>query len=287
MSGGNAIQVIKRASFTGLDMLEVVDLSNSRTLLRIDDFAFLRNARLRKVALDGCSDLQKVGPNVFATPANPMGQRNITVSLRNVPFAAVPWNALRRLEISLDLGLEQVICDCRVKHLYDLVTSNTSHKLSVVNATSISCSEPKVLAGHRLLEVDSQVLSCDNNNRSTMSSTSTTKTKTASTLPRRMDLFHMLLVTVCVTTALLTGLAVFILVHCRGKLSHCCTPCSTRCSRTVDWYCCRRAPRGGAAASMASPLEDECVLCCDLQTQGGMLLPVDEAITISPIELHI
>lgn len=249
-AGRNRIQVMRRGCFKELSKLSSLDLSDTRSLLKIEDLAFVGNSALSNLILDGCDGLSMLESKALASSStiDSGNERQLHLSLRRQRWSHLPsymeklsWDQVS----SIDLSDNPLECDCHVAWLNKLLVS-TQGSSSLVNASNIPCAFPADLAGLELAQLNASQLICEQEKEVSHMFNPSTRAPG--------DLFQIILVSVCVLTALLTGLVVLFVVHCRKQ----------RC-RIKSLF-----RRRGDHQDMAfdSPL-DNCS-CCDIRANGEL-----------------
>ena len=119
--------------------MEELDLSDTESLIKVENFAFSDNEELKAVRLDGCSKIANLEPNSFASGST-SGQE-LYLSLGRMGWTRVPL-FLKKLEFenvgSLDLSDNLLTCDCGLVWLNDLFSEGRLNS----NESRVQCTFP-------------------------------------------------------------------------------------------------------------------------------------------------
>ena len=234
--GGNSnIEIIPEKCLSGLRRLSLIDLAHSLNLVRIESYAFKDNVNLQTIVLDGSDELSMgysdgrgISENAFTIIPSPsmfsfINEENkrieINLSLRSMQLETLNQNILENWDTlkSIDLSNNPMNCDCNMVWLYDVLSeSKKKHEIvnssgensSIINPTSlVPCKSPAAVENIQLEHITRTHLeNCHDD---------TSMTKPGA----KTQHDQLILVLVCVFSAVFTGIFIFVVVHCRGR--HC------------------------------------------------------------------
>ena len=144
--GGNSrLHKMHSSCLKGLRRLSRLDVSNSTSLRKVEAEAFRTNEHLEAIDFDGCRRLRTFEPLAFAGPPR------LVLSFADAGWTRVPEEVyLPESVASVDLGGNDLVCDCEVIPLYERLTDGTSFG----NASVVECHAPDALRGAQLASVE-------------------------------------------------------------------------------------------------------------------------------------
>ena len=233
MGGNMDIEYIPENCLPLLRRLKLIDISHSLNLARIESYAFKDNVNLQTIVLDGnkelstgYSDGRGIRENAFSIVPSPsmfsfLNEDNkkieINLSLRSMELDTINQNMFQSWDTlnSIDLSDNPINCDCNLLWLYDTLKEvrknkeevNSNSKNSSINnpSSSVPCKSPAAIANIQLEHVTRRHL--ENCNDETSISLPGVKTQHD----------QLILILVCVSSAVFTGILIFIVVHCRTR----------------------------------------------------------------------
>ena len=261
--GGNGIQVLKSGCFSTLRRLSKVDLSDSKSLIRIESKAFAMNSKLSQLVLDGSNKLASIDKGALVVQRDPDDDDDdvdgVAVSLKRIDGAKnIAENLLQKLSVANEvasLTLSPLNCDCKLMRL----RRKLLERPKISNESQIICQTPDKVEGKSLTEIDEKDLSCSSSSLTSHyhedeyelnddGYESIMKDSVNSTTFAN-DVHKIALIVGCVIAALITGIFVVVFVHCRKKN---CLASSNSSTSTAS-----------SSMGAESPLDQQ-LLCCDL-----------------------
>ena len=237
--GGNPdIQQISENCLPQLRRLKVIDLSYSYNLAKIESYAFRDNVNLKRIILDGnialsssgYSDGQGINENALTVVSSPSmfsfldtksPKISIALELRSMQLYSINPNIVGDWDTvnSIDMSNNPLHCDCKLLWLHDVLietrkrkenlneVSNDKNSSSPLPSSLVPCSSPVALFNVPLALVPrNQIESCESHQTMSLPGIKTPQDQ-------------LILILVCVSSAVFTGIIIFIAVHCRGR--HC------------------------------------------------------------------
>ena len=232
--GGNLdIQQISENSFPLLRRLELIDISYSYNLEKIESFAFRDNANLQTIVLNGNtalssenSDGRGIEQNAFTIMPSPSAftflsgepkKNRINLKMRSMQLRYINSDIMDNWEglNSIDLSGNSLHCDCKLLWLHRILiafskeampkTDGDKNSSIIFRSSSVPCVTPAVVENLQLSLVPKKDMeSCDNQRTLSLPGIKTTHDQ-------------LILILVCVSCAVFTGILIFVAVHCSGR----------------------------------------------------------------------
>jgi hypothetical protein len=231
------IQEISDNCLPQLRRLKLIDLSHSSNLATIKSYAFKNNVNLRTIILDGnvalsSSNLEGRGiqenaltilpsPSMFSFLGDGSQKISVDLKLRSMNLYSLNPNIIENWDTvnTIDLSDNPLNCDCKLLWLHDFLIEARERKENIKDATSLQnssttvpsflvpCSSPSTVENLQLDFVPRKYIeSCDGGRSLSLPGITTPHDQ-------------LILILVCVLSAVFTGIIIFIVVHCRGR--HC------------------------------------------------------------------
>ena len=255
--GGNQLQVLKRDCLSILPNLELLDVSVTLTLIRVESEAFSKNSHLESLNFNGCHNLKAIEQNAFHI----INSESLSISFKNMTWRVIPKEIFLPKSSITAINLDPLPCDCHSTWLFDLL--QTTFNTNLANNSHIFCSSPLNLRHRSLKTIDKSDLICQSESiysQTTKKSDIIEIESHPSNNNKSFDWTRILLVTACVTAALLTGLFIILMVHCRRRFCEMCSKCRILRSGTSS------STSTSSSTMVESPIEQ--YLCCDLTISG-------------------
>ena len=231
------IEEISENSLPQLRRLKLVDLSHSSNLATIKSYAFKNNVNLGTIILDGNVALSSSNseghgiqqnaltivpsPSMFSFLGDESKKISVDLRLRSMKLYSLDPNIIENWDTvnTIDLSDNPLNCNCKLLWLHDFLIEARKRQENVKEATSLQnssttapsflvpCSSPATVENLQLDFVPrNHIESCDDEKSLSLPGIKT---------PHE----QLILIFVCVLSAVFTGIIIFIVVHCRGR--HC------------------------------------------------------------------
>ena len=194
----NFIGMLNAKCLPELENLEVLDVSNSQSLLVIESFAFELNSRLKRIILNGNAEVQ-IQSDAFSRKNG--AERSLELGMRGLKLQTLhesilaDWSTVSQL----DMSDNPLLCDCKLLWLHDFLVE-TRHDSNRTSTAICGVGSGGDLQDKDIADVPRSAL----------------QTCSSGLMIARSLNEQIVLISVCVAAALVTAFSIFICVHCRG-----------------------------------------------------------------------
>ena len=302
--GGNPIQVLGSNCLKGLTNLRRLDFSNSTDLLKVDSGAFVALKSLSVIVFDRCPRLRAFGKGAFSdlqvrlslrdndwtsVPREVFSPGNngvVSIDVADNPITC-DCNALplfERLRHQGDsFGNESFVLCLYPEELRGVPLAEVEDELDMVSSFALSVnlhvykSSNAIMIRQQIKCLETSVAADSQSRPIAVSadvdgapSSSSSAAAAANDPPAGGPGVHdqrLMMISVCVMSAVVTGVTVFALVHCRQAAARATATCSWRL-REAQYSATpnARSPSGMSLSPPATPLQ---CLCCEMSFGGS------------------